>query len=211
MSLRALLFVDGPSDLPLAGHLERLCAAHDREVQVTAIDPRRLTGAGSSVEARLRFIPSLAVDPDLVFVHRDAETAQPAARVTEVLDSARAVEIPTDRVVPIVPVRMTEAWLLLDEAEIRRVAGRPSGTTSLEVPRPKRVESVADPKALLREVLLRAGEPSGRRRRKQFERDFGHQRALLLQRLDIEGPVNELASWQQLRADVAAALARTPT
>ena len=32
----------------------------------------------------------------------------------------------------IVPVRMTEAWLLLDESAIRRVAGRPHGDEPLD-------------------------------------------------------------------------------
>lgn len=208
MSLRAVLLVDGPSDLPMAGHLERLCATHHREVQITAIDPRHLGGVGRKVEDRLRFILNQDADPDLVFVHRDAEAVAPEQRVAEVMDAAQSAGVATTDVVPIIPVRMTEAWLLLDEAEIRRVAGRPSASGDLGLPRPRTVESVADPKTLLREVLLKAGNPSGRRRRDQFERDFGQHRALLLQRLDINGPVTQLSSWQRLRDDIREAMAR---
>jgi len=112
------------------------------------------------------------------------------------------------RVVPVVPIRMTEAWLLIDEVEIRRVAGRPSSTNHLGLPSVSAVESVADPKALLASALLAAGQPSGKRRRAQVERDFGRNRALLLQRLDVHGPINGLKAWQQLKADVAAVLAQ---
>lgn len=208
MSLRAVLIVDGPSDLPMAGHLEQLCAVYHREVQITAIDPRHLSGVGRRVEDRLRFILNQETDPDLVFVHRDAEAVPPGDRVAEVMNAAQSVGISEDDVVPVVPVRMTEAWLLLDEAEIRRVAGRPNGSGDLALPRLAAVESVADPKALLRDVLLQAGSPSGRRRRQQFERDFGQHRALLLQRLDIDGPVTQLSSWQRLRRDIRNAMIR---
>lgn len=51
------------------------------------------------------------------------------------------------RVVPVIPGRMTEAWLRLDEAAIRRVAGNPNGRTKLGLPKLHEVESVADPKA----------------------------------------------------------------
>ncbi len=55
-------------------------------------------------------------------------------RVAEVHAGATAAGVPLEKVVPVVPVRMTEAWLVLDEAEIRRVAGRPASTNGLGVP-----------------------------------------------------------------------------
>jgi hypothetical protein len=105
---------------------------------------------------------------------------------------------------------MTEAWLLIDEPEIRRVAGRPAGTNDLGLPSVAAIESLADPKALLAKVLLDAGQPSGRRRRAQFERDFGSHRALLLERLDVAGRINELKAWRRLKEDVANVLANLP-
>jgi hypothetical protein len=38
-----------------------------------------------------------------------------------------------------------------------------------------------------------------------LRRDFGLHRKLLLERLEPSGPVSQLASFQQLRADLAAA------
>lgn len=204
--MRAVFLADGPSDLPLAAHLAALCAALQREVQVTSIDPRRLGASGRTVEDRLRVVLAQDVDPDLVFIHRDAEGQRPEDRVAEVQMGAQAAGVEVNRVVPVVPVRMTEAWLLLDEAEIRRVAGRPTSTNPLGLPSLQRVEAVADPKTMLRDVLVKAGAPSGNRNRKRFERDFGRHRALLLQRLDPNGPVDQLAAWRRLKQDIATAL-----
>jgi hypothetical protein len=38
------------------------------------------------------------------------------------------------RHIPVVPVRMTEAWLLADEFAIRSAPGNPNGTQSLDLP-----------------------------------------------------------------------------
>ncbi len=100
---------------------------------------------------------------------------------------------------------MTEAWLLIDEAEIRRVAGRPNRVNSLGLPAIGSVEGLANPKQALLEALLTAAGVSGRRRA-QFVRDFGRHRALLLQRIDREGPINQFVAWKQLKSDVQAAL-----
>lgn len=210
MTMRALFLADGPSDLPLATHLEALCAENGREVQVTPIDPRHLSAGGRTVEGRLRIVLAQDVDPDLVFIHRDAEAQGPEQRVAEVHAGATAAGVPLKKVVPVVPVRMTEAWLVLDEAEIRRVAGRPASSNVLGLPPIGTVETIPDPKALLQEALMKAGAPSGRRRRRQFERDFGQHRALLLQRLDLGGPINQLSAWQRLKGNIALALEVDP-
>lgn len=206
MTLRSVLLADGSSDLPLADHLEALCARHGREVLVTPVDERNLR-TGRTMEDRLRFLRAQGMLPDLVFVHRDAEGDLPDHRVSEIRTGASRAGLLDHVIVPIVPVRMTEAWLLLDEAEIRRVAGRPTSTVDLGLPRGTNVERIADPKAALADALLSAADPSGKRRRDQFVRDFGHHRRLLLQRLDPTGPVTSLAAWQRLDDDIAIALA----
>ena len=53
------------------------------------------------------------------------------------------------RVVCVVPVRMQEAWLLIDEAALRRAAGDPNGTQPLAMPDVQRLEELADPKQLI--------------------------------------------------------------
>lgn len=205
MTLRSLFLADGPSDLPLGTHLAALCADAGCAVDVTPVDPRFLRSSDRSVASRVRYLLEQGEAPDLVFVHRDAEGQPPEARRIEIRDGSLSggLRVP---VVPVIPVRMTEAWLLLDEVEIRRVAGRPRGRDPLEIPPLKAVESVADPKQVLLTALLTASGLTGRRR-SQFQRDFGRHRALLLQRLDRKGPVTELAAWQQLLMDIDEVLA----
>jgi hypothetical protein len=127
-------------------------------------------------------------------------------RYQEVADASHAEGI-RPPVVAIVPIRMTEAWLLLDEAEIRRVAGRPNGREALGLPTHVEAERMANPKQRLLDVLIAASETSGRRR-DQFKRDFDRHRSLLLERLDIDGAVTKLQAWQRMRTDIAAALER---
>jgi len=99
--------------------------------------------------------------PHLVFVHRDAERASLAERKQEIPK--------VTGVVPIVPVRMTEAWLLANEVAIRRASGNPNGRIALDLPSIGKIESIPDPKGELHRVLRLASELKGRRLRRLDE------------------------------------------
>src|SRR5215831_9625046 len=209
MILRGLFLADGPSDEPLSDHLERLCADHGHEVRITAPDLRRLPErVGLTVRSRLRYILEQDASYDIVFVHRDAEGQDAALRRHEIADAVAAVKcfIPA---VPVVPIRMTEAWLLLDEQAIREVAGRPSGTAGLDLPRAASVESMPDPKARLRTALVTASQLHGRRL-DAFKRRFPDHRRQLLERLDHSGPITVLSAWNDLLGAVAKVMAALP-
>jgi len=66
----------------------------------------------------------------------------------------------------VVPVRMLEAWLLLDEKAIRQAAGNPNGRQPLNLPSPSRLEERPDPKHDLHEALRTACALRGRRWKK---------------------------------------------
>lgn len=98
---------------------------------------------------------------DVLFVHRDAEQ-QPVMRREQEIDAAlNALPVLTPHV-KIVPVRMTEAWLLLDEAAIRAAANNRRGQTPLDLPAPPQAESV-DAKLILFSALTAATELGARR------------------------------------------------
>ena len=159
-----------------------------------------------TVGARLAAVLANDMRFDCAFVHRDAEAQEPERRHEEVARASRQSGF-EGSALAVVPVRMTEAWLLLDEAEIRRVAGRPRGGSTLDLPPLHKVESVADPKSLLQELLKSASGHRGRRL-KTFRQQFGSHRRQLLESLDIDGPVNELRAWQRLRCDLHRLLER---
>lgn len=201
MTVRAVFIADGSSDLPLRDHLAGLCTDRGLDISIDAPDPARLGALGRRVEDRLRALLRLDGGFEVAFVHRDAESMVPETRRREVRDGALAAGV-HQPVVPVVPVRMTEAWLLLDERAIRDVAGKPSGRTDLGLPKVHESEGLADPKRRLRDALLAASESTGRRR-DQAGRRFEQHRRLLLQRLDRNGPVTGLESWKALVNDVS--------
>lgn len=154
------LIADGSSDEALLKPIEWAFTklSPSSTLRRSIFRPRRPPGCKLS-----EFVNEVLADyaPDLLFVHRDAEAQDP---------SLRRLEIPSgDRIVPVVPVRMTEAWLLIEEQAIRRAAGNPNGRMPIELPRLQRLEGLSDPKKLLHDALVTASGFAGRRRQ-QFDR-----------------------------------------
>ena len=78
--------------------------------------------------------------------------------------------------------------------------------TAFFLPRPKEVERLANPEALLAECILAAASVTGRRRDRLAKR-FTQNRRQLLERLDPDGPVVELEGWALLSDRVTQAVA----
>lgn len=123
--------------------------------EVEILEPEFAKRHGTLADA-LRAYP---IGPMLVFAHRDAETAGYEARLREFAD------VEDDRVVPVIPVKMTEAWLLIDAEAIGLAVGRPSARVTL--PKISELENLADPKNHLESLLVEAaGNPTGRHRKR---------------------------------------------
>jgi len=161
--LEFTLLADGSSDAILLNPLHWLLAQHLAiPVDGTWADLRRLRVPPTDLDARIA--KALDLYPcDILFVHRDAEREPHAMRLEEIRRAADGLGDPT---VPVVPVRMQEAWLLFDEQAIRRAAGNPSGKVALALPSLHRLESLPDPKDVLHELLVTASEYHGRRRKR---------------------------------------------
>lgn len=96
----------------------------------------------------------------------DAERESRAVRQGEIETAVSASLNTVSYWIPVIPVRMTEAWLLIDERAIRQAADNPNGSVPLNLPSVSRLERFPDPKALLNELLIEASEKTGRRRAK---------------------------------------------
>jgi hypothetical protein len=107
--------------------------------------------------------------------------------------------------VAVVPVQETEAWILLDEQAIQDVSGKQTGRVKFNLPSPKQVEKIANPKERLKEILVKASGRKGRRLKK-FRQSFPEHRRLLLETLDCSGAVSKVPSWQRLANDVSQAI-----
>jgi len=112
-----------------------------------------------------------------------------------------ALDYYSAKIVFIVPVRMTEAWILHDEGAIRAAAGKPLGGVSLELPSLRRVEEVADPKMVLRDALLAASEAKERRRRRKL-RDFGRMRHRVAELIEDYEPLRGLDAFRRLELEL---------
>lgn len=140
---------------------------------------------------------------DVLFVHRDSERDPREKRLEEIRQAVSAAGVSV--FVPVVPVRMTEAWLLIDEAAIRQAAGNPNGEVILQLPKAAHLEAVADPKKLLRECLIRASEKVGRRLQ-QFERDLPERAQRVSELITDFSPLRQLPAFRELERDAGEAL-----
>ena len=202
--LRFTLVADGPSDQVLLCPLAWLLRQHvtaDLSIQPQWADLRPLRerprGLRARIEAAIDLYPC-----QMLFVHRDAERQDPASRYQEISQAAEAVAVDLPPLVPVVPVRMTEAWLLFDEQAVRRAAGNPNGSDPLRVPIPQ-PEDLADPKQVLHEALRTASGLSGRRRHKFNVRDAVHRVA---EYVEDFAPLRELSAFRSLEEDLARVL-----
>ena len=198
--VRFLLICEGSSDAALVSHIAELlidCGASEAD----GIASYRGRGIEDKIRHGLEYHGSV----DVLFVHRDADSAGRPARLQEI-ETGRAAAGHRGRWVGVIPVRMTEAWLLADEAAIRRVAGRPRGMEPLNLPATGKLEEVADPKRMLKDALLLAAGAIRGRRRKRFAADFGGLRRQLLETLPVGGPLEQVAAWVRFRKDVADAV-----
>ncbi|GIG28284.1 hypothetical protein [Cellulomonas marina] len=187
------LLCEGTSDEALVGHIETLVV---RQGVAEVIGISR--SGGGSVQDKVQALVDEGATFDFVAVHRDADSRDGSTRRAEV---HRALESVGVAGCPVVPVQMTEAWFIVDERAIRAAVGRPSGREALDLPPLRSVETTHDPKAVLRNALIAASGTTGRRR-KRAEQEWSNRRRILLERLDVDGPVQQLPSWQRLVSDI---------
>jgi hypothetical protein len=187
--MRYTLLSDGSSDRALMPILTWLIRRHvPGPIQRDWADLRRLPSPPKTLAEKID--TALTLYPcDLLFVHRDAENQERGIRAEQIQNAREASNSAEFPAVCVVPVRMTEAWLLFDADAIRQAAGNPNGQAALQLPDLSDVEDLPDPKSQLHELLRTASERSGRRLKKfqpskaaimvpEFVADFGPLRTL---------------------------------
>jgi len=193
------LLADGPSDAALIPILRWSLRQH---LQLTTIqsewaDLRRLPNPPRDLPSRIQ--EALKLYPcDVLFVHRDAENQNPDLRYREVKEAMERV-IDRTYYVCVVPVRMQEAWLLINQSAIRRAAGNPNGTKALALPDVSEIESIPSPKERLLELLKDASELRGRRLKKFRPTKHVH---LIAANISDFSPLRQLPAFQRLEADI---------
>jgi hypothetical protein len=195
--LRYTLLSDGPSDKALMPILTWLLRQHvpNLPIQPSWSELRRLPTPPRELHEKIQ--KSIELYPcDLLFIHRDAETTSLEERLGEINQavSNAIVDRQMPAVVCVVPIRMTEAWLLFDINAIRQAAGNPNGTVPLNLPTLSDVESIPNPKRVLHNILRTATELRTYRRRR-FDTNFAVQR--------IPECIEDFSSLRRLSAFIA--------
>lgn len=195
--MNAALLGEGPTDRALLPLLRWLLGQSTASTcEIAWVDTNRIAGEGALAAKVAR---GLAANPcDLLFVHRDSDQQPPEWRYTEI-----AAAVGAQPYVAVVPIRMTEAWLLLDAAAIRAAAGRPSGAEDLALPPLSRMEALADPKRALREALISAHAATGRRAAR-FDPGAALYRVADL--VEDWSPLRRLSAFQRLERDTRTAV-----
>ncbi|MDP2417270.1 MAG: hypothetical protein U1D25_13330 [Hydrogenophaga sp.] len=131
-------------------------------------------------------------------MHRDAEGIDASLRQKEI-ESSWPTSQTTAALICVVPVRMTEAWLIANQEPIRLAVGNPKGTEPLGLPAIKDIESLPDPKAILFEALKAASGLNATRKRRFNPHHFRHRVSELTE--DLE-PLRKLSSFKRLEMQV---------
>lgn len=204
--IRFTLVSDGSSDAALIPILTWLLGNHGiTEVQPQWADLSRVRlPRHPSLADRLQ--KALALYPcDMLFIHRDAEREPRQRRIDEIRLALSRIspDLRTPTEICVVPVRMTEAWLLFDEAAIKQAAGNRQSRARLPLPPLSTLEDIPNPKQILHDCLKQASGLRGRRLA-QFPVHERVQRVAEL--IDDFSPLRRLPAFQALEQDVQQAV-----
>ena len=201
MGVRYLLLTDGSSDHVLKPLID--ITIHEYRAGISCVgewvDRRVLSRRHArSLADRIKVAIELYGVPDIFFVHRDAEREPFERRSDEILRAIHEVKT-TVRWVPVVPVRMQEAWLLVDENAIRSAAGNPNGKQRIDMPQLDTIERLADPKEMLHRILREASGLNGRRKKNFRVEAAAHRIVYYMASIT---PLRKLTAFRQFEEDV---------
>ncbi|HPO14570.1 MAG TPA: hypothetical protein PLI09_14095 [Candidatus Hydrogenedentes bacterium] len=200
-SLRYTLLADGTSDRCLMQvinwTLEQIPDLYNVSISSQFADPFMLNMSPKDGEEHVR--EAVRRYPcDVLFFHRDAEKEPRENRLEEIGKLTRGLK--HEKPIPVVPVRMTEAWLLINERAIRLAADNPNGNVHLSLPLIHTIENLPDPKQTLKNLLIAASEKSGRRLT-QFQRGINHRLYRVATYISDFSPLRNLSAYQVFEAE----------
>ncbi len=209
--LKCTLLSDGSSDKVLVQILDWVIRQHSTNVPplVRFGDLRKLPNSPKSLKGRIQAV--LKYYPcDILFVHRDAEKDTIEARENEIAEACHNLKNTTfgRNTVAVIPVWMTEAWLLFDKESIKIAAGNFNYNGSLPLPSIQRVEKLPNPKADLYALIKKASDLHGRKLNKLKIPQRVH---VLVDNITDFSPLRQLPAFQKLEKDIKTTLANYRT
>lgn len=206
MHARFLFITEGPSDLMLTGHIESLFIELGAdEASAVKMDLSQLpTPPGRTIREKVDAAIALEPNVNYIVIHRDGDSVGVDARELEIRQQTAHLN-GEYKIIPFIPVKEMEAWLLLDEIAIKKAAENIDCRINLKLPSPKSVEHIKNPKEYLLKKLIEASELSGSRLEK-FKKKFSQKRSFLAQNLPTNGLASQTKSHKNLRENISLAL-----
>lgn len=204
--LRFTLLTDGSSDKSLISHLTWLLEQNGVNLPIdfqwANEGLSRLREKPADLSERIQ--RSVELYPcELLFIHRDAERETYEERKDEIKQALNRISNKEFTSICVIPVKMTEAWMLFDIPAIRRASGNPNGTESLSLPKLKNIEVEPDPKTLLHNLLRAASARTGRRLHNFKAR---HHALLVAENIEDFSQLRNLSAFALLEAEIQKAL-----
>lgn len=182
------LIADGTSDRALIPLLRLVMQTH---LNLPFEDPQLIQFEENDLKSKVHNALS-NYTLDILFIHRDAENESWQNRQQEI--SGAIPPNATGNIVSVIPIKMTEAWLLTDEKAIRSAVGNVTSTASLNIPKISKLESCSAKKVLF-DALTFASEYGAQRRRKFRPEQFRHRVAELTSDLSL---IRQIPSFKRM-------------
>jgi len=202
--LKYTLIADGSSDAVLLKIIKWVL--DDLYPQLTCegsfADFRRLPNPPKQLNDKVQFA-KLYYPYNILFVHRDAESTTKDKIVDQRRHEIRMqlYEYDREKTVCVVPIKMMETWLLINEDAIKKAAGNRNYRGDIDLPSLRTLERVNHPKEYLH-TLLRNTSGVKNRNLKKFNVD---QRVhLVADYIEDFSPLRSLSAFQTFEEDLKA-------
>ena len=197
-------FAEGATDerfykMIIQRSFEQLFRSHKKSIMVNAPDYLG-KGTRENIQQVLEGLEETGYD--IFCIHTDCDKQKPEAarnsRIHPLLPLFEDAKI----VVPIVPIHMTEAWLLADKALLKEQLGTDKSDQELGIAR--KPETIANPKVCLNEAIRKAEAHQTKRQRRRG-RKLGELYEDISRDIDLQ-QLERLKAYQQFIEDLTKAL-----
>lgn len=204
---------EGPTDIRFLSEIIRrtaiaLLSSSQAKGEADVLAPFPIPREKGSAASVLLQLARDAYGFHCLIIHADADhNTQTPALNERILPGKQLVSRETSSnvcqiVIPLIPVHMTEAWMLADSDALLQATGTPLSASQLNLPDANGAERKARPKEFLEDFLRSSQAHLGRKRDRI---DLTDLYALLSDSISFER-LNLLPSYRQFKADFAVAL-----
>ncbi|MDX9883135.1 MAG: hypothetical protein RBS73_13815 [Prolixibacteraceae bacterium] len=154
--------------------------------------PRRLTDKVREAKLYYPF--------DILFVHRDAESTNPRIIHKRIREVSKELSVDDVRkTICIIPVKMMETWLLIDENAIKKAAGNRNYRGNFILPSLRSLERESQPKELLHSLLR---EASGKKDRNLKKFNIDKAVHLVAENIEDYSPLRNLVAFRAFEEEL---------